>query len=68
MYCEGVLQVRLLWGAAAERDGEQLPLPPPAGRLLALLAVRPGSRDREAGRPGEQGRRYERLDLRSRTW
>jgi len=42
-----VLQVRLLGGVAAERDGEQLPLPPPAGRLLAFLALRPGPHDRE---------------------
>jgi DNA-binding SARP family transcriptional activator/tetratricopeptide (TPR) repeat protein len=43
-----VLQVRLLGGVAAERDGEQLPLPPPVGRLLAFLALRPGPHDREA--------------------
>jgi DNA-binding SARP family transcriptional activator/tetratricopeptide (TPR) repeat protein len=42
-----MLQVRLLGGVAAEREGEQLSLPPPAGRLLALLAVRPGTHDRE---------------------
>jgi DNA-binding SARP family transcriptional activator len=42
-----VLQVRLLGAVAAERDGEQLPLPPPAGRLLAFLALRPGPHDRE---------------------
>jgi DNA-binding SARP family transcriptional activator len=42
-----VLQVRLLGGVAAERDGEQLLLPPPIGRLLALLALRPGPHDRE---------------------
>ena len=40
--------MRLLGGAAAERDGQQLSLPPPVGRLLAFLAVRPGPRDREA--------------------
>jgi hypothetical protein len=46
-YDGGVLQVRLLGGVAAERDGEQLSLPPPVGRLLALLALRPGAHDRE---------------------
>lgn len=39
--------MRLLGGVAAERDGEQLSLPPPAGRLLAFLALRPGPHDRE---------------------
>jgi len=39
--------VRLLGEVAAERDGEQLPLPPPVGRLLAFLALRPGPHDRE---------------------
>jgi DNA-binding SARP family transcriptional activator len=43
-----MLQVRLLGRVAAERDGEQVALPLPAGRLLALLAVSPGPRDREA--------------------
>jgi DNA-binding SARP family transcriptional activator len=47
IYSEGVLQVRLLGAVAAERHGEQLSLPPPAGRLLAFLAVRPGPHDRE---------------------
>jgi DNA-binding SARP family transcriptional activator len=42
-----VLRVRLLGEVAAERDGEQLPLPPPVGRLLAFLALRPGPHDRE---------------------
>ena len=71
MYCEGVLQVRLLGGAAAERDGEQLSLPPPAGRLLALLAVRPGPRDREAVAahlwPGAAGAAA-RANLRTAVW
>jgi DNA-binding SARP family transcriptional activator len=71
MYCEGVLQVRLLGGAAAERDGEQLSLPPPAGRLLALLAVRLGSRDREAVAahlwPGAAGAAA-RANLRTAMW
>ena len=40
--------MRLLGGVAAERDGEQLPLPPLAGRLLAFLALRSGPHDREA--------------------
>ena len=43
-----MLHVRLLGRVAAEREGEQLSLPPPAGRLLALLALRPGPHDREA--------------------
>ena len=43
----GMLQVRLLGGVAAERDGEQVSLPPPAGRLLAVLALRPGPQDRD---------------------
>jgi DNA-binding SARP family transcriptional activator/tetratricopeptide (TPR) repeat protein len=47
-YSEGMLQVRLLGGVAAERDGEQLSLPPPVGRLLAFLALRPGPHEREA--------------------
>jgi DNA-binding SARP family transcriptional activator/tetratricopeptide (TPR) repeat protein len=42
-----MLRVRLLGGVAAERDGEQLSLPPPSGRLLALLALVPGAHDRE---------------------
>jgi DNA-binding SARP family transcriptional activator/tetratricopeptide (TPR) repeat protein len=42
-----VLQVRLLGRVAAERDGEQLSLSPPIGRLLAVLALRPGPHDRE---------------------
>ena len=42
-----MLQVRLLGGVAADRDGEQLSLPPPVGRLLALLALRPGAHARE---------------------
>jgi len=40
--------VRLLGGVAADREGEQLSLPPPIGRLLAVLALRPGPHDREA--------------------
>jgi DNA-binding SARP family transcriptional activator/tetratricopeptide (TPR) repeat protein len=71
MYCEGVLQVRLLGGAAAERDGEQLSLPPPAGRLLALLAVRTGPRGREAVAaqlwPGAAGAAA-RANLRTAMW
>jgi DNA-binding SARP family transcriptional activator/tetratricopeptide (TPR) repeat protein len=42
-----VLQVRLLGAVTAERDGEQLSLLPPAGRLLAYLAVRQAPHDRE---------------------
>jgi DNA-binding SARP family transcriptional activator len=40
--------VRLLGAVAAGRDGEQLSLLPPAGRLLAYLAVRQAPHDREA--------------------
>jgi DNA-binding SARP family transcriptional activator/tetratricopeptide (TPR) repeat protein len=43
-----MLQVRLLGEVAAERDGEQVTLPPLAGRLLALFALRPGPHGREA--------------------
>jgi DNA-binding SARP family transcriptional activator/tetratricopeptide (TPR) repeat protein len=43
-----VLRVRLLGAVAAERDGEQLSLQLPAGRLLAFLAVRQAPHDREA--------------------
>ena len=39
--------MRLLGRVAAERDGERLSLPPPVGRLLAFLALRPGPHDRE---------------------
>ncbi|HEX5287253.1 MAG TPA: AAA family ATPase, partial [Streptosporangiaceae bacterium] len=42
-----MLQVRLLGGVAADRDGEQLSLLPPVSRLLAVLALRPGPQDRE---------------------
>ena len=43
-----MLQVQLLGRVASELDGEQLSLPPPVGRLLAFLALRPGPHDREA--------------------
>jgi DNA-binding SARP family transcriptional activator/tetratricopeptide (TPR) repeat protein len=66
-----MLQVRLLGGVAAERDGEQLSLPPPAGRLLAVLALRPGPQDRETvaatlwpGTAGPAGR----ANLRTAVW
>ncbi len=66
-----MLQVRLLGEVAAERDGEQLLLPPPAGRLLAFLALRPGPHDREAvaaqlwpGRSGQAAR----ASLRTAVW
>jgi DNA-binding SARP family transcriptional activator/tetratricopeptide (TPR) repeat protein len=66
-----MLQVRLLGRVAAERDGEQLSLPPPAGRLLAFLALRPGPHDREAvaiqlwpGRAGQAAR----ASLRTAVW
>ena len=67
----GVLRVRLLGGAAAERDGEQLSLAPLAGRLLAFLAVRPGPRDRETVAahlwPGTAGSAA-RANLRTAVW
>ena len=70
-YSEGMLQVRLLGGVAAERDGEQLSLPPPAGRLLALLALRPGPHDRETVAatlwPGAAGPAA-RANLRTAVW
>jgi DNA-binding SARP family transcriptional activator/tetratricopeptide (TPR) repeat protein len=66
-----VLQVRLLGAVAAERDGEQVSLPPPAGRLLAVLALRPGPQDRETvaatlwpGAAGSAGR----ANLRTAVW
>jgi DNA-binding SARP family transcriptional activator/tetratricopeptide (TPR) repeat protein len=66
-----VLQVRLLGGVAADRDGEQLSLPPPIGRLLAFLALRPGPQDREAVAallwPGAAGPAA-RANLRTAVW
>ena len=66
-----MLQVRLLGEVAAERDGEQVTLPPPAGRLLALLALRPGPHDREAAAallwPGS-ARPAARANLRTAVW
>src|SRR5690242_9092747 len=66
-----MLRVRLLGGVAAERDGEQLSLPPPSGRLLAFLALVPGARDREMvaaalwpGAAGPAGR----ANLRTAVW
>ena len=66
-----MLHVRLLGRVAAERDGEQLSLPPPVGRLLAFLALRPGPRDREtvaaALWPGAAGPAA-RANLRTAVW
>jgi len=63
--------VRLLGVVAADRDGEQLPLPPPVGRLLALLALRPGAHDRETVAatlwPGATGPAA-RANLRTAVW
>ncbi len=63
--------MRLLGEVAAERDGEQVTLPPPAGRLLALLALRPGPHDREAAAgllwPGS-ARPAARANLRTAVW
>ena len=62
--------MRLLGEVAAERDGEQVTLPPPA-RLLALLALRPGPHDREAAAallwPGS-ARSAARANLRTAVW
>jgi DNA-binding SARP family transcriptional activator/tetratricopeptide (TPR) repeat protein len=66
-----VLQVRLLDAVAAERDGEQLSLQLPAGRLLAFLAVRQAPHDREAVAahlwPGSAGAAA-RANLRTAVW
>jgi len=66
-----VLQVRLLGRVAAERDGEHLSLSPPIGRLLAVLALRPGPHDREAVAaqlwPGAGGSAA-RANLRTAVW
>jgi DNA-binding SARP family transcriptional activator/tetratricopeptide (TPR) repeat protein len=66
-----MLQVRLLGGVAAERNGEQVLLPPPTGRLLALLALRPGPHEREAVAtqlwPGSAGAAA-RANLRTAVW
>jgi DNA-binding SARP family transcriptional activator/tetratricopeptide (TPR) repeat protein len=66
-----VLQVRLLGRVAAEREGEQLSLSPPIGRLLAVLALRPGPHDRETVAallwPGTAGSAA-RANLRTAVW
>ena len=66
-----MLQVRLLGRVAAERDGEHLSLSPPIGRLLAVLALRPGPHDREAVAaqlwPGAGGSAA-RANLRTAVW
>jgi DNA-binding SARP family transcriptional activator/tetratricopeptide (TPR) repeat protein len=66
-----MLQVRLLGGVAAEINGEPLLLPPPTGRLLALLALRPGPHDRESVAtqlwPGSAGTAA-RANLRTAVW
>ena len=63
--------MRLLGTVAAERDGEQVTLPPPAGWLLALLALRPGPHEREAAAallwPGS-ARPAARANLRTAVW
>ena len=43
-----MLRVRLLGDIAAERDGEPVPLSGPHRRLLAFLALHPGSHERDA--------------------
>jgi DNA-binding SARP family transcriptional activator len=43
-----MLRVRRLGAVAAERDGEPVPVPGSARRLLAFLALRPGPHDRDA--------------------
>ncbi len=63
--------MRLLGEVAAERDGEQVTLPPPAGRLLALLALRPGPHDREAAAAllwPVSARSAARANLRTAVW
>jgi DNA-binding SARP family transcriptional activator/tetratricopeptide (TPR) repeat protein len=71
VYNERVLQVRLLGGVAADRDGEQLSLLPPVSRLLAVLALRPGPQDRETVAatlwPGAAGPAA-RANLRTAVW
>ena len=66
-----MLQVRLLGGVAADRDGEQLSLLPPVSRLLAVLALRPGPQDRETVAatlwPGAAGPAA-RANLRTAIW
>ena len=66
-----VLQVRLLGGVAADRDGEQLSLLPPVSRLLAVLALRPGPQDCETVAstlwPGAAGPAA-RANLRTAIW
>jgi len=66
-----MLQVRLLGRVTAERDGEQLSLPPQGRRLLAFLALRPGPHDREAVAiqlwPGSGGPAA-RASLRTAVW
>jgi DNA-binding SARP family transcriptional activator/tetratricopeptide (TPR) repeat protein len=66
-----MLHVRLLGRVAAECDGEQLSLPPPASRLLAFLALRPGPHEREAVAaqlwPGSAGPAA-RASLRTAVW
>jgi DNA-binding SARP family transcriptional activator/tetratricopeptide (TPR) repeat protein len=66
-----MLQVRLLGGVAADCDGEQVHLPPQAVRLLAVLALRPGTHDREAVAtqlwPGSAGAAA-RANLRTAVW
>jgi hypothetical protein len=70
MRSEGVLQVRLLEGAAAECHGEQLSLPP-RGPAAGFLAVRPGLNDRETAAallwPGSAGTAA-RANLRTAVW
>jgi DNA-binding SARP family transcriptional activator/tetratricopeptide (TPR) repeat protein len=72
VYNERVLQVRLLGGVAADRDGEQLSLLPPVSRLLAVLALRPGPQDRETVAstlwPGAAGAAAARANLRTAVW
>ncbi|HEY2270413.1 MAG TPA: AAA family ATPase, partial [Streptosporangiaceae bacterium] len=66
-----MLQVRLLGGVAADRNGEQLSLLPPVSRLLAVLALRPGPQDRESVAatlwPGAAGPAA-RANLRTAVW
>src|SRR4051794_38417996 len=47
-YARPMLRVQLLGGFAADRDGTALVLPVAPARLLAYLALHPGSHDRDA--------------------
>jgi DNA-binding SARP family transcriptional activator len=66
-----VLQVRLLGGGRRRTPRRAALAAPPAGRLLAFLAARPGPHDREAAAavlwPGSAGTAA-RANLRTAVW